>query len=1042
MSQAQEASGDSPAKTKKKYVPAVTPRLRIALVAVFVLFSILLANSVYLASITTLEAVTGFSYQDYFYLLMFLMHVVLGFVLLLPFTIFAWFHLVATRKRRNKMAVRMGYALLAMCIVLLVSGIALTRIVGVLELKQPMVRQIVYWAHVITPIAAIWLYWLHRVAGPPIKWRVGLTYASVVGVVVAGLLVLKAQDPRKWATAGAPESAEYFEPSLARTRDGNFISAGVMMKDDYCLECHADIYKDWEHSAHRLSSFNNPAYLTSVVQLRDELVERDGDVKASRFCAGCHDPVPFFSGQFDDPNYDVFTHETASAGITCTVCHSITHVNSNRGNADFTIEGPVHYPFVDSTNPVLAWINRQLVKAKPSFHKQVFLKPLHKTPEFCGSCHKVHLPGVLNDYKDFLRGQNHFDSYHLSGVSGHGIRSFYYPPKAQQNCNECHMPRRESDDFGAQFVDGRMTVHDHLFPSANTGLTWMYDQPDLTERHMRFNDGVMRVDIFGLKESADVAAPLIAPLRPQSPVLEPGNEYLLETVIRTLKMGHHFTQGTVDSNEVWLDVTVIEGAQYDESGARTGGRIIGRSGGLGEQREVDPWSHFVNVFMLDRDGNRINRRNAQDIFTPLYNHQIPPGAGQVVHYAMKLPEDVTKSVTVEVRLQYRKFDTEYMQIVADFHRQRNRPLRGLADGESTYMNELPIMTMAFDKMTFAISGSDEVVENIDRDIPEWQRWNDYGIGLLLESIGASGQGELAQAEEAFKRVEELGQFHGPINLARVYNADGRLDDATDALARAVEYQDQENYPAWTVLWLTGLINRQQNHLEEAIANFEAALGYQTAETIERGFDFSQDYEVNNELALTLFDRSKQVTGEERLALLLKAVEVSQRTLAIDSENAAVHYVRSQVLDQLSIEFEEGSEEATRYAALADQAREAHARYKVDENAQDRAVTLARGQYPAANRASERVYFYRLRRPGAFELPVEAYDQADDGLTLGTPSTEGMPSEAAADEADASAESEFSDAAAFRQEAIEVMREQIEIHGWDFTSAGSSLGRRP
>ena len=27
-------------------------------------------------------------------------------------------------------------------------------------------------------------------------------------------------------------------------------------------------------------------------------------VKASRWCAGCHDPVPFFSGAFDDPKFD------------------------------------------------------------------------------------------------------------------------------------------------------------------------------------------------------------------------------------------------------------------------------------------------------------------------------------------------------------------------------------------------------------------------------------------------------------------------------------------------------------------------------------------------------------------------------------------------------------------------------------------------------------------------------------------------------------------------------------------------------------------
>ena len=42
--------------------------------------------------------------------------------------------------------------------------------------------------------------------------------------------------------------------------------------------------------------------------------------------------------------------------------------------------------------PVLQWINNQLVKAKPAFHKQTFLKPFHKTAEFCSACHKVHLP--------------------------------------------------------------------------------------------------------------------------------------------------------------------------------------------------------------------------------------------------------------------------------------------------------------------------------------------------------------------------------------------------------------------------------------------------------------------------------------------------------------------------------------------------------------------------------------------------------------------------------------------------------------------------
>src|SRR5262249_9440931 len=160
-----------------------------------------------------------------------------------------------------------------------------------------------------------------------------------------------------------------------------------------------------------------PPYLFSVRETRKVALERDGDVKAARWCAGCHDPVPFFSGAFDDPKFDDEKHPTSQAGITCTVCHSMTNIKGTTGNANYTIEEPQHYPFAFSTNKSLQWINNQLVKAQPDLHKKTFLKPFHKTAEFCATCHKVSLPVELNHYKDFLRGQNHYDTFLLSGVS-------------------------------------------------------------------------------------------------------------------------------------------------------------------------------------------------------------------------------------------------------------------------------------------------------------------------------------------------------------------------------------------------------------------------------------------------------------------------------------------------------------------------------------------------------------------------------------------------------------------------------------------------
>jgi hypothetical protein len=924
-----------PAPGRRVYVPAVGPRLRKLLFVVFGLFALLAVNSVYLATITATEAATGQVVQNWFYLYMFLLHLVLGTAIILPVVVFGLAHMRNARHRPNRRAVRVGYALFSVALLLLGSGIVLTRLEGVIEIKDATTRSVAYWIHVVAPLAAVWLFVLHRLAGKRIRWRVGLAWSGVAAAFAVVMLVVQAQDPRRWNVAGNPEGEKYFFPSLARTLSGDFIPAATLMDGDYCRQCHADIHARWSSSVHRFSSFNNPAYLFSVRETRDFSMQRDSTVQRSRWCAGCHDPVPFFSGQFSDPAYDVVNDPTAHAGITCTVCHSITHVNSVRGNGDYTIDAPVHYPFATSASEGLQWLNRQLVRSKPAFHKKTFLKPLHRSAEFCGSCHKVHLPPELNDYK-WLRGQNHYDSFLLSGVSGHGVQSFYYPPKAQDGCNACHMPLHASGDFGAQVRDesGELKVHDHLFPAANTAipvLVELQNAGDVIEAHRRFLEGALRVDLFGVREEGRIDGRLHAPLRPEVPALVPGRSYVLETVIRTVRLGHEFTQGTADSNEVWLDVTV-----------RSGDRVIGRSGGLAPDGQVDPWSHFVNVFMLDRRGYRIDRRNPQDIFIPLYNHQIPPGAADTVHYLLDVPRDAAEPITVDVELRYRKFDTTYMQHVF-----------GVG-----YVNELPTTTIARDRITFPLAGGPEVVTNEPSAVPPWERWNDYGIGLLRKG----GAGELRQAEEAFGQVEVLGQPDGPLNLARVYLREGRVThEAPEALRRAAAFDPPAR--EWTLLWLAALVHEQNGRFDDAIRSYRQVLDGGFAQAAGRDFDFGKDYRVLAGLANVLYERAKQERGPERRAareaLLREAVATFERVLALEPENLAAHYG----LKQLHAELGDAGRSAE-HAAL-------HARYKPDDNARDQAIAAARRRYPAANHAAEPVVIYDLRRPGAYGLPAEA-----------------------------------------------------------------------
>ncbi len=900
---------------------AVGPRLRVLLVAVLALFVLLLVNSLYLGGVTLLEWQRGETYQDYAYQYMFLFHLVAGLALVIPALLFIGFHLRNTWQRRNRRAVYAGLGLGVAVLVLLVSGLLLVRF-DFFQIRSETVRVIAYWLHVIAPLVVIWLFVLHRLAGPRIRWKAGLAVAGLGGVFALGLVALQAQDPREWNRPGQVGEAD-FTPALTRSATGNLIPARTLMMDDYCATCHADVHEQWSHSVHRFASFNNPVYLMAVRNTRQFSLERDGNVEAARFCAGCHDLVPLLSGAFDDPDFDDVNDPTAHAGITCTACHAVTHINSPRGNADFTIEEPIHYPFAFSESPFLQWVNAQLIKAKPEFHKRTFLKPLHETAEFCSTCHKVHIPEQLNDYR-WLRGQNHYDSFLLSGASGHGVASFYYPSQAQPNCNGCHMPLLPSDDFGARLRPeaGGYTVKNHLFPAANTAIAQLVGMPDeVIAAHQDFLKQALRVDLVALREGGRVDGPLLGPIRPEIPVLRPGREYLLQAVIRTLGMGHHFTQGTTDSNQVWVEVTV----EHE-------GRVIGRSGGIEpDEHDVDPWSHFVNVYTLDRDGNRIDRRNAEDIFVPLYDHQIPPGAADLVHYRMLVPEDISGELNVTVRVNYRKFDNILMRHV---------------QGEDFVRNDLPITVVAEDRVSFPVGEDAEPLTVDEPEIAHWERLNDYGIGALLKRQ----RRQLRQAEEIFTLVEAQGKGVGALNLARTYLEEGRLGEAGDALRRAAAHEEPP-YP-WSLAWFSGLLLFEEGRFDSALQAFLALYETRFPEARARGFDFSRDYRLLNRIGLTWLEIARQFDAEARQRGLSEAAEWFHKALVQDPENAAAHYNLAQVYRLL------GQTERSAFHAAE------HDRYRIDDNARDRAIAAARRRDRAADHAADPVVIHDLHRPGA------------------------------------------------------------------------------
>src|SRR4051812_9373844 len=200
----------------RTYTPAVGPRLRPLLWAILGGFALLVANGAYLASVSLLTWWLGTTQQTYFYFLMVILHLVLGLALIVPFLAFALTHLATSWRRPNRTAVRYGLILLAGALVVLVSGLVLLR-PGRLEVRDPALRALGYWSHVLVPPAVVGLYVKHRLAGPRIRWEWARGLGLVVGASVVAMALLHSQDPRSFGIKGPREGRRYFFPSEAVT---------------------------------------------------------------------------------------------------------------------------------------------------------------------------------------------------------------------------------------------------------------------------------------------------------------------------------------------------------------------------------------------------------------------------------------------------------------------------------------------------------------------------------------------------------------------------------------------------------------------------------------------------------------------------------------------------------------------------------------------------------------------------------------------------------------------------------------------------------
>jgi tetratricopeptide (TPR) repeat protein len=696
-----------------------------------------------------------------------------------------------------------------------------------------------------------------------------------------------------------------FFPSSAQVYGGEKIPSKFFMESASCQRCHEDIYNQWNSSAHHFSSFNNQWYRKSIEYMQDTI-----GTKPSKWCGGCHDPAVLYAGKMDTPIKQIVHTPEAQAGLGCMMCHSIADVKSTMGQADFYLEYPKLHELAASKNPLVRTMHDFMIKLNPEPHRRVFLKPFMKqqTAEFCSSCHKVHLDVPVNHYRWF-RGFNEYDNWQASGVSGEGARSFYYPPKPQQ-CADCHMPLEHSNDMGN--IAGQ--VHSHRFPGANTAVPTANEDPMQLKRTEDFlTSGALTVDIFALSRAntpigasatksraagkqelattfaigeeaetaarvphgeTEEAAPITAPLDRAHPTVRRGDSVRVDVVVRTKRVGHFFPGGTVDAYDTWLELKGVD----DKSQTIFWSGMVEDNG----KGPVDKGAHFYRSLQVDAHGNPINKRNAWSTRAVVYVRLIPPGAADTVHFRMKIPEKAGNKITLTARLCYRKFSWWGTQFAfAGEHDKKQTPEATGAQTTSDYddakitftqslagvsansekIPDVPIVTVAHSEVALDVIAANSPAPKPHTELvkEDWQRWNDYGIGLFL-------QGDLKAARAAFQKVTEVAPQNpdGWVNIGRAALQEGDIASARTVLEKALALSPNL---ARAHFFYAGVL-RQEGDYDGAAEHLAKVLA-----------PYPRDRVALNNLGRILFLKRKYSD----------AVKTLQQVLAIDPEDLQAHY---------------------------------------------------------------------------------------------------------------------------------------------------------
>lgn len=494
-----------------------------------------------------------------------------------------------------------------------------------------------------------------------------------------------------------PENYQYhqnsdspFYPSLASTSDSSLTFPRVMGGSESCgsAGCHKEIKEEWEVSAHRYSA-SDPFFR----KIQENMGELKGPV-AARYCGGCHDPIGLFSGSANLYS-DALTHQTGiDEGISCISCHAIREADV-QGNADYILDLPERYLFELGEGKTSKLISDFLIRAYPDYHIESYNRPLIKTSEYCGSCHKQYVDEDINDV-GWVQLQNQYDQWRKS----HWFSE--KEPFQTIECRECHMPLVESiDPSSGDPSDYNRTPNDgkhrsHRFLGGNQFVPKLLDLPNADE-HVQMIEEWLRGDYEIPEIQNKWEAGPVVPITIISPDTTFASEKLrMDVLINNRKAGHEFPTGPLDMIQSWIDMTVT-----DQSG-----NVLFESGKLDENHFIEPGAFVFKAEPVDQYGNLIDRHNLWEMVGVRYSRALFPGKSDYARFSMMMEQQElkheefsdskpasysleslppeTSQIEITAKLQYRKFNQFLMnEVFSDIKNYNTAPITTISEHSKT-----------------------------------------------------------------------------------------------------------------------------------------------------------------------------------------------------------------------------------------------------------------------------------------------------------------------------------------------------------------------